>query len=854
RNDTTTRFFDFNPHTCPNANELPPITVSTFIAITLKNTPLTHHASTLANPDPMIRPAFVEANYEVLESLLWERRKQIYNKDPHTKLEYLSEEYDKEREREPRPVRIRETTLVLRTGSLRARRQREKVIEFEDAPNRDRDRVERNSEGRRPSEYRADDNRSRQHSINTRGNLPPNGTYLLHNAQPFISNNLQPSNGPVHTHVIPYSQPHMGVTLGQPLNYPSHAQGGSPSFGGTSAYYPYGGYAPQTIRSNPNNYQYLFQGAIHMQKWAMPVACHMFTYTLKDSARIWLNSQKAGSIINYEDLKAKFWPLFSHQKKYTNDTLQILGLHEEHRISGFVHGLRTRSLVEFLSTDLPTTYKGLMEKTYTWIEAREVATNGTPNGHRESFDRFKKKSSWDNNKGKKNKDRFSLYRGSNHELLSNLSKSPRDILATEKVIKTFEQPHRLLESRQSRDMSKYCHFHEDHGHDTNQCRELRHQIEEAIRSGQLAHLVKGVKKGKEKVLDTQLGEWKKGDKDTAPVEAPIHMISRKGHTPKRKSAKDPVKGLGEITIPPVSSANNSSDPVIIKARISGRQVTQSRFIDSTCWLLRRTLLASRTAMQYMGIVVSKIHEAIKFHTPRGIGTLFLTYKPDKIREGQKKLKEASQEATKGILSCADTEERIVINKKYPKQTIFIGKQLPTSFKKRLWDLLKANVDVFAWTYADMMGIPRTIMVRGKPFNTEHKLNEFKHIEPVKQKKRSLAPERIKEIHKEVEELMKASILREVKYQTWVSNPVMVKKDNEKWMLCVDFTDINNDCYPLPEVDQKVESLSKFRLECFLEAYKGYHQIQMAERDEEKIAFFIKEESDVTLRFTSMTWS
>ncbi|GKC93076.1 hypothetical protein Tco_1158518, partial [Tanacetum coccineum] len=279
--------------------------------------------------------------------------------------------------------------------------------------------------------------------------------------------------------------------------------------------------------------------------------------------------------------------------------------------------------------------------------------------------------------------------------------------------------------------------------------------------------------------------------------------------------EEPVKGLGEITIPPVSSANNSSDPVIIKARISGRQVNRvymdnessceviyehcflklmpsikslrvdlkiplcgfsgeqswslgelpleitigdSLFIriDILNFVIMRSnsphnLLLGWTTMQRMGIIVSTIYEA-------------------------------SQEATKGILSCADTEERIVINKKYPKQTIFIGKQLPTSFKKRLWDLLKANVDVFAWTYADMMGIPRTIMVRGKPFNTEHKLNEFKHIEPVKQKKRSLAPERIKAIHKEVEELMKASILREVKYQMWVSNLVMVKKDDGRWKL------------------------------------------------------------------------
>ncbi|GJW32799.1 hypothetical protein Tco_0052831 [Tanacetum coccineum] len=102
--------------------------------------------------------------------------------------------------------------------------------------------------------------------------------------------------------------------------------------------------------------------------------------------------------------------------RYTDDTLQILGLHEEQRISGFVHGLRKISLVEHLSTDLPSTFKGLMEKTYTWVEAREVATNGVSNDRRDDFERSKK-SSWDNNRGQKNKDRFSPYRGPNHGLL-----------------------------------------------------------------------------------------------------------------------------------------------------------------------------------------------------------------------------------------------------------------------------------------------------------------------------------------------------------------------------------------------------------------------------------------------------
>nr|GEW45142.1 hypothetical protein [Tanacetum cinerariifolium] len=56
----------------------------------------------------------------------------------------------------------------------------------------------------------------------------------------------------------------------------------------------------------------------------------------------------------------------------------------------------------------------------------------------------------------------------------------------------------------------------------------------------------------------------------------------------------------------------------------------------------------------------------------------------------------------------------------------------------------------------------------------------------------------------------------------------------------DFKDLNKACpkdgYPLPEIDWKVESLCEFSFKCFLDAYKGYHQIQMAKENEEKTAF------------------
>ncbi|GKC57512.1 reverse transcriptase domain-containing protein [Tanacetum coccineum] len=182
-------------------------------------------------------------------------------------------------------------------------------------------------------------------------------------------------------------------------------------------------------------------------------------------------------------------------------------------------------------------------------------------------------------------------------------------------------------------------------------------------------------------------------------------------------------------------------------------------------------------MQKIGIVVSTIHGAIKFHTPRGIGTVFLTYEPDKVGERVKNFKEVSLEEVKGILSYTNAEEKIIVNSKYPEQMVIIGKQLPANFKEKLQDLLRSNADVFSWTHVDMTGIPRTIIVGGKPFNTEHKLNEYKHIKPVKQKKHGLGPDRSAAACKEVEELTRARILRKVKNQTWVANPVMVKKSD-----------------------------------------------------------------------------
>ena len=68
----------------------------------------------------------------------------------------------------------------------------------------------------------------------------------------------------------------------------------------------------------------------------------------------------------------------------------------------------------------------------------------------------------------------------------------------------------------------------------------------------------------------------------------------------------------------------------------------------------------------------------------------------------------------------------------------------------------------------------------------------------------------------------------------VGKVVMVKKANEKWRMCVNFTDLNKACpkdsYPLPQIDSLVDSTTRHQLLSFMDAFSGYNQIKMEEAD------------------------
>ena len=77
---------------------------------------------------------------------------------------------------------------------------------------------------------------------------------------------------------------------------------------------------------------------------------------------------------------------------------------------------------------------------------------------------------------------------------------------------------------------------------------------------------------------------------------------------------------------------------------------------------------------------------------------------------------------------------------------------------------------------------------------------------------------------------------------WLANPLLVKKPNGKWRTCVDFTDLNNSCpkvsFPLPRIDQLVDSTAGHALLSFMDSYSGYNQIPVYGPEQEHTSFII----------------
>jgi len=140
--------------------------------------------------------------------------------------------------------------------------------------------------------------------------------------------------------------------------------------------------------------------------------------------------------------------------------------------------------------------------------------------------------------------------------------------------------------------------------------------------------------------------------------------------------------------------------------------------------------------------------------------------------------------------------------------------------------------VFTWSVSDLKGVNRDII--------EHSLDTNPKVKPRKQHQRKMSEERILVAKEEVQRLLDANVIREVKYSEWLANVVLVPKKNGNMRMCIDFTDLNKACkkdpFPLPRIDTSVDKATGCKRFSLLDCFIGYHQIWLRKEDKEKTSF------------------
>ena len=149
-------------------------------------------------------------------------------------------------------------------------------------------------------------------------------------------------------------------------------------------------------------------------------------------------------------------------------------------------------------------------------------------------------------------------------------------------------------------------------------------------------------------------------------------------------------------------------------------------------------------------------------------------------------------------------------------------------KSQLFTLLKRYADVIAFSDGDL---GRTRMIQ-HPINTGD-------APPARQPPRRLPIHRQQKATQLVNEMLHKDII-EKSTSPWSSQIVLVKKKDGSVRFCVDYRKVNNltkkDAYPLPRIDDTLDTLAGSKWFSTLDLLSGYWQVELSSKDKEKTAF------------------
>ncbi|XP_071727916.1 uncharacterized protein [Rutidosis leptorrhynchoides] len=502
--------------------------------------------------------------------------------------------------------------------------------------------------------------------------------------------------------------------------------------------------------SDPDDFLQKFEGTARTHSWGDAVACHMLPIVLQGVAREWFNNLPAQSITGFADLRSRFLLNFHNlcarkrthvechdikQKlkeslgeiidRYTKEVAKIQDFPENQKVSGFIHCIDTDrhlSLWQRLRRRVQETFAEAVKETHDYMLAQEdikqnrestssnmdidddyyrVQGRGLESGKRYGGNGQPKSGNYHNDKCRKfnNNKGGGSQRGSVQKL----------------------RPPVPLSKYGNRDKSKFCDFHDDYGHETNECRHSIEKVVAELKRGRLQHLKKSARAQLDKPNEEKEYMWQKKN-ERKETDKTINMVTS-GRTNQRRKLEVSEEWENTPIIFPAIAQEPSDAPITIKGRVKSCGYIIKRLnVDTGCGVdimyehrfrllpgaVRAKLVAPNTALSgFSG----------ESAWPIGIIELELELVDDDNKE---------------LVRSTIVEFAVV--RSYSKYNALLGRttlqklaaSLPrglsdeTKFKLR--SILASNTDVFAWKEADMTGVPREI--------AEHKLNANPSLTPV----------------------------------------------------------------------------------------------------------------------------
>ncbi|GKV01291.1 hypothetical protein SLEP1_g13856 [Rubroshorea leprosula] len=590
---------------------------------------------------------------------------------------------------------------------------------------------------------------------------------------------------------------------------------------------------------DPDDHLHAFFFVMQAQNASDTLMCKMFPSTLCGNARTWYHTLRPNSISAYAELATSFATKFSSRrliKKTTPELMRIMQRKGE-SLKNYMNRLND-AMLEVNAFDeavgITAVIQGLNHDRF-----RDNLIKHTPT----TFDESRKKFKPTQNRGPIPVPKLDRP-GSNAPQMqprqpswTSFTVSRLQILMQIKNKMELRRPAPLRSPTTSRDHTRYCDFHQDHGYTTEDCHSLKSELESLARKWMLNEFIQN--RNLQKFVKEQ-GQQAQGSRTTnsrdgvgyqqalPPLPPPsrlIHMITAQKRKIDEEDWKNQSMTFTSTDFEGVVTPHN--DPLVTSVIINNCEV-QRALIDIGsapdimyyhCFESLR--LDPALLQKYDGPIYGFNNQPVPVEGVLRLNVGFGSGRTNKEIAPSPEPPHPEVPNTQQIMGVempdnrpedepratpVEEVEEVQLDDNDPSKRTQIGTKLTPIEKEEIVGFLKANKDVFAWTSADMPGIPTS-----------------------------------EEVHK----LLQAGFIKRVDYCEWVANPVMVKKSNGKWRMCIDYTNLNDacpkDCHPMPSIDKLVEAaLGNERLS-LLNAYSGYHQVRMAPEDEVKTSFYAGDE-------------